>query len=175
MKKVMLFIASMLFAVSASAATLTLTSLSPNGAVTWSPDSVVSGTASRAGSEAIDNNWGITTDQTTNSVFNFGFARLINGASTSINVDNAGYELRDSTTALIASDFSLNALGFKFGALLTAGNSYFLNIFGDATGFNPTTTLLSVQAVPVPAALFLFAPALLGFLGLRRKATALVA
>jgi len=30
----------------------------------------------------------------------------------------------------------------------------------------------SVSAVPVPAALFLFAPALLGFLGLRRKANA---
>ncbi|MFW5427319.1 MAG: hypothetical protein ACKE8G_00740 [Methylophagaceae bacterium] len=29
----------------------------------------------------------------------------------------------------------------------------------------------NVSAVPVPAALFLFAPALLGFLGLRRKAT----
>ena len=28
---------------------------------------------------------------------------------------------------------------------------------------------VSVSAVPVPAALFLFAPALLGFLGLRRK------
>jgi len=41
------------------------------------------------------------------------------------------------------------------------------NIRSDAYAFEYT-----VSAVPVPAALFLFAPALLGFLGLRRKAAA---
>jgi len=43
-----------------------------------------------------------------------------------------------------------------------------------STGFSDTTFLewtpSNVSAVPVPAAVFLFAPALLGFLGFRRRA-----
>lgn len=42
--------------------------------------------------------------------------------------------------------------------------------FGDGLGDNDYDDLiLALKPVPVPAALFLFAPALLGFLGLRRK------
>lgn len=56
----------------------------------------------------------------------------------------------------------------------------FINIFGNLTNsdFIFKNAKLTVDynaipnAVPVPAALFLFAPALLGFLGLRRKAQA---
>ena len=58
--------------------------------------------------------------------------------------------------------------------MLLAGVTYFFDISG-VSGGTPLTATLSISAVPVPAALFLFAPALLGFLGLRRKATALVA
>jgi len=54
----------------------------------------------------------------------------------------------------------------------------FINADGiDTSSFNfangekvATIELTNVSAVPVPAAAFLFAPALLGFLGLRRKA-----
>jgi hypothetical protein len=45
----------------------------------------------------------------------------------------------------------------SMGAMADAGNQFYINVL-DAE-------------VPVPAALFLFAPALLGFFGLRRKAT----
>jgi len=54
---------------------------------------------------------------------------------------------------------------------LIAGNTYFFDILGKGlSGLNITLTVGTVSAVPVPAALFLFAPALLGFFGLRRKA-----
>ena len=45
---------------------------------------------------------------------------------------------------------------------------YFLDVDG-ISGHTFTGYDLSINAVPVPAALFLFAPALLGFFGLRRK------
>lgn len=56
---------------------------------------------------------------------------------------------------------------YSFSVLLIEGVSYALDIL-DASG-NKLEYKVSVSAVPVPAALFLFAPALLGFLGLRRK------
>lgn len=46
----------------------------------------------------------------------------------------------------------------------------FLLVTNEVSG---TTVRYNVSAVPVPAALFLFAPALIGFMGLRRKAKAL--
>ncbi|BDZ74627.1 hypothetical protein GCM10025856_23460 [Methylophaga marina] len=55
----------------------------------------------------------------------------------------------------------------SFIAFLEQGKVYALDIF-DASG-SKLEYKVSVSAVPVPAALFLFAPALLGFLGLRRK------
>ena len=55
----------------------------------------------------------------------------------------------------------------SFTVFLAAGVNYAVDIL-DATR-NVFKYDVSVSAVPVPAALFLFAPALLGLLGLRRK------
>ena len=55
-----------------------------------------------------------------------------------------------------------------FTAILTAGSFFgvdILNATSDVLKYD-----LSISAVPVPAALWLFAPALMGFFGLRRKA-----
>ena len=54
-----------------------------------------------------------------------------------------------------------------------AGNVLSLNMRVSEPG--DWIRVLTVSAVPVPAAVFLFAPALLGFMGLRRKAKNLVA
>ena len=58
---------------------------------------------------------------------------------------------------------TLNEIFFREGSLIIG--------FGDGLGDSDYDDLIiGVSAVPVPAAAFLFAPALLGFMGLRRKA-----
>jgi hypothetical protein len=75
-----------------------------------------------------------------------------------------------------------NTIGANNGSLLYWGIIDVLNPFtritfgntntNDVFGFDDMTigTIAQVNPVPVPAALFMFAPALLGFFGLRRKA-----
>ena len=67
----------------------------------------------------------------------------------------------------------LNSLSTTFTLLSDATVKFFINDsnYNDNTG----GMSLNVSAVPIPAAAFLFAPALLGFMGLRRKAKNTVA
>jgi hypothetical protein len=62
-------------------------------------------------------------------------------------------------------------LNSSFGNIVTA---QWLMVGGNTGAFNIDNISVnaSIGAVPVPAALFMFAPALLGFLGLRRKTKA---
>ena len=63
----------------------------------------------------------------------------------------------------LSQNITLNSIFLKKGSLVIG--------FGDAAGDGDYDDLIvGVSAVPVPAAAFLFAPALLGFMGLRRKA-----
>ena len=57
---------------------------------------------------------------------------------------------------------------FSFTTMIMAGVNYGLDIFNASS--DELKYDVSVSAVPVPAALFLFAPALLGLLGLRLRA-----
>ena len=67
----------------------------------------------------------------------------------------------------------MNAVGATFTLLSDATVKFFIN---DAqAGDNIGGMSLNVSAVPIPAAAFLFAPALLGFMGLRRRAQKTVA
>ena len=47
-------------------------------------------------------------------------------------------------------------------------------VIGTSESFGGSLDTVSVSAVPIPAAALLFAPALIGFMGLRRKAKNLV-
>ncbi|PHS32353.1 MAG: hypothetical protein COA95_03450 [Methylophaga sp.] len=69
----------------------------------------------------------------------------------------------------------INGLGF-IGALVTAyfsdntvTHGFYTATLQSGFGSEVNITTPGVNAVPVPAALFMFAPALLGFFGLRRK------
>lgn len=97
-------------------------------------------------------------------------------------VNNYSFTTPSGTTHIITSDTGryetadlalLNALGATFTLLSDATVQFFINDsnYGDNIG----GMSLNVSAVPIPAAAFLFAPALLGFMGLRRKAQKTVA
>lgn len=168
MKKTMLFFAALLFSISAHAATLNLTENFAMGAsqgVTLNNNSTVlaSGTVSNAG------NWfslfDLTTTQDTpvkvewkfNPTSSLESAQLVFGQ-----VDGFG-------GAYIGLPEIFNITGdFAFASFLTAGSVFavdILNATSDVLNYN-----LSISAVPIPATLFLFAPAIFGFLALRRKA-----
>jgi hypothetical protein len=167
MKKAMLFLVALMFSVGVNAATLTLTGIGSSGA-TQSVDVNNNSTVLAGGTVSEVGNWfsqfDLTSDTSTNVKVEWSFnpftaltgATVVFGEITGPN----GIFLPGAQTFDITADFS-------FTAFLAAGVYYGLDII------NATSNILkydvSVSAVPVPAALFLFAPALLGFLGLRRK------
>ena len=163
MKKAMLFIIALLFSVGASAASLTLTA-GTNPHVNSTIDSYQfngsSGpiaNASTSGPNFIT--WfNVTSDVDTVARVEWSFNPAENLDIAKLYFDSA-----------ITTEITRLTDGFTViqTILLTAGERFWLNVRGEALGNLAYT--MSVQAVPVPAALFLFAPALLGFLGLRRK------
>ena len=169
MKKAMLFIIALLFSVSASAASLNLTAgTNPNvnstiDAFQFNGTDTVVGHASTTGPDF--KTWfNVESDVDTAAVVEWTF----NPAE---NLDIAKLVFNSAITTKIVKFTD----GFSViqTVLLTAGQKFWLNVQGvalDNLGYT-----VSVQAVPVPAALFLFAPALLGFLGLRRKSAVAVA
>lgn len=70
-------------------------------------------------------------------------------------LDRRGGSLSNATLSLLWSDGSMSSTGL------------FQRSWNDTQNLSLSS---STSAVPIPAALFMFAPALMGFLGLRRKA-----
>jgi len=69
-------------------------------------------------------------------------------------------------------DWSLTSFSFLADNISTTLEFLFETDDGTRTWHIDDVSVNSVSAVPVPAALFMFAPALLGFFGFRRKAKA---
>ena len=67
----------------------------------------------------------------------------------------------------LLSYLGVNALTLAAGTIIVGFNDNGVNL-GDA---DYDDIIIALQPVPIPAAAFLFAPALLGFMGLRRRAT----
>jgi len=164
MKKAMLFVVSFLFAVSANAATLTL---SPAG-TSWNAVQTVyteTGSTVEGGGKAVGvfNPWSslfdVTSDTTTEAVISWNFfpESFVKSATLTFGNDEVG----------IIGQWTENS-NFSTTVLLAAGTSYWVDFTTVYSGI--VKYGLEVSAVPIPAALWLFAPALLGFLGLRRRA-----
>ncbi|MBL4900072.1 MAG: spondin domain-containing protein [Colwellia sp.] len=126
----------------------------------------------------------------------FSIASLLDGSESVLtievfNVYDAGTEVNDFATSAGNGLFGITGLGQmgpnqgvnENGMVTLVGDLGLAFIaFGSADGIDTsrfnfargasiaTIELTNVSAVPVPAAAFMFAPALLGFLGLRRKA-----
>ena len=164
MKKVMFLIVGMLFSFCASAATVLIT-----------PDSYTpsSGETSTSTSEFIDGyvDWQVEATATHSEVNQYTlFEVFFKDQSASTHIESARYELFDGTNIVNRGSFGTTS-DFWFKYVLQTGVSYTLSIFGDAIVL-PTFANVKVSAIPVPAALFLFAPALIGLFSLRRKAIA---
>jgi len=154
MKKVMFLIVGLLLSVSVNAASLTLT----GGFEIFSDSS----TAQRIQGVSGDN-W--TSD--------FGVFVDVDSPINAVTVENTdsllsltSVNLLDESMSIVGSSVFDGAGTWTLWALLTGGVQYTLQIVGSGTGSLTAT----VSAVPIPAALWLFAPALIGLFGFRRKA-----
>lgn len=103
-------------------------------------------------------------------LLSFAYSPRINQPATTngISVFWNGLEL-DSVTATGGS--SHNWTIFEFLVAGTGSDELTFSATGKDDSLGGSLDAVSVSAVPIPAAAFLFAPALLGLFGLRRKAT----
>lgn len=207
MKKVMLLIMGMFFAVNANAAIFSNGSFETGNFNSWSDDPttgstavVTSSTASLSGSgnvyTATEGNYfaELTADSSISQsiawsageTMTFDWAFLAFDYSPYI--DSAFFSLFDGTTLLKAltladvstvgdyGDTGWNTFSYSFvnagSGLISFGVANLLDNSVDSKLL--VDNLTPTNPVPVPAALLLFAPALLGFLGLRRKAAVAV-
>ncbi len=170
MKKVMLFVMSMLFAVSSSAATLTWVAPFDSEFEYSAPGATIGATDTYSveGSTTHEDKLYFTSDENVmaNSVALEFFDDQLDVSGVTLN----GFAFTDSVVSTLAGQMRVWTLN---NIALVAGEVN--NIVIGMTALGAGQWNVQVSAVPVPAALILFAPALLGFLGLRRKATALVA
>lgn len=83
-------------------------------------------------------------------------------------------DIADFTSVSINS--ATNMVGFDLSRITVLADSIWVNWQGLSFTSETIVSLdINQSAVPIPAAAFLFAPALLGFMGLRRKAKNLAA
>jgi len=165
MKKVMLLVVGILFAGSASSASLTLSEDGVSGASQDVSEfnnngALATGGGGTDGSETWASAFGLTTTEDTmaNVLWTFNPEANLQSATVGIGSDSVDDYIQ-----------TWNITGnFLFSFLFEADEYYWVDIFNAES--NGLEYDVSVSAVPVPAALFLFAPALLGFFGLRRKA-----
>jgi|TARA_A100001391_G_scaffold111717_1_gene74983 hypothetical protein len=164
MKQAMLFAIALFATVSANAATLTINPTgSTNATQTTSVDTgstvLGSGTVTN-GDEPWSSTYDVTTTEDTSTIIEWSFNPVAALTEATISFDNGvdPVQLFD-----ISGDF-------RFTGLIYAGTVASVNLLnGNRNVFKYDVSLQSVSEVPVPAAFFLLAPALLGFLGLRRK------
>ena len=161
MKKAMLFVVSFLFAVSANAATLDLTLAGTGGFLGGATQTINSNNSSDVSASGLGlgvtwySDFVLQSDKNTKALITF---EAIGASLSNHSSINVGFGDKSPFTGIFS---------FSQTVMLTAGTQYFFLLDGikNVAGYK-----LNVSAVPIPAALWLFAPALLGFFGLRRKA-----
>jgi len=157
MKKVMLFIAALMFSVAANAAPLDLVQ-GASGSALIDPSSGVRVAAAESNSTAT----AVTPDEFILTVASAGTLTfdgdLFPAGATSY------FEVLDGAATLISLVGGAATDSFMVALFVDAG-TYVVNVFSESGRYH-----FNIET-PIPAALFLFAPALLGFMGLRRKST----
>lgn len=161
MKKAMLFFAALLFSVNASAATLNLVGDAANvGTVGISSGQVVTASAALSKGQTVSDAYTLTTDALSGAYLSLTFNTLAPNTSVSI-FDGISF-----VEPAIVAVASLGVVDYFW--VLQAATDYVISIFIESANAGSNYDLR--VETPIPAALWLFAPALLGFFGLRRKA-----
>lgn len=164
MKQAMLFTIALFATTSINAATLTIQPTgSTNATQTTSVDTgttvLGSGTVT-SGDEPWSSTYDVTTTDDTSTVIEWSFNPVAALTQATLSFDNGVDPVQ---TFDISGDF-------RFTGLLYAGTVASIDLLnGNRNVFKYDVSLQSVSEVPIPAAFFLLAPALLGFIGLRRK------
>jgi len=170
MKKVMFMIVGMFFSLSVSAGSMVLTNtfdssddLPANPAVVSGLNTAVSIHADSGAfltGSSIDDSWNMfVTDDVPG--WNFGITS---------NQDASPFTATISDGSGVLATFNGITGDILFYYNFLTSGEFTLRVFGVASTTGQTSYDVDINEVPVPAALFLFAPALLGFFGLRRKA-----
>ncbi|PHS69263.1 MAG: hypothetical protein COB23_06480 [Methylophaga sp.] len=165
MKKVMLFAIALLFSVNASAASINVVNDDVFGSAAFlgtafnDTSSVVSNAVATEGEFEVL--YSAVTDVNTWAIVEWTF-----NPSTTLAWADLAF---DSTVSGFVPFFETVSGAFATYVYLEALEIYFFDIIGESLGNLGVT--MTVTAVPVPAALFLFVPALLGLFGLRRRVT----
>jgi len=167
MKKVMFMIVGVLFAVSVNAASLTITETTGTfgGSINGNGTDEVHVVSEQIRNTSIEHIFRVeNTGATTASAFRLWVSGDANAAS---NIDNFSVTVDGFEIATLLTAYNIYGVGVYNSLLIAAGDFVTVVVKGDFT--NSASYDLTL-ATPIPAALFLFAPALLGFFGLRRKA-----
>jgi len=193
MKKVMFLLVGMLFAVSVNASTVVYNSEAAFEASHYSGslEEFEDGTLNSGLSIVSDNaefiiEDGVMKDRLvagSGNITSFEFGSAVNafGGLFDLGVSGFGQGIEISFQAFLGATevLSTQIIGNGFFGFISDSVLFNKVVFsaGSGSGIAETYTLDNLRyglhtpsAVPVPAALFLFAPALLGFFGLRRKA-----
>jgi len=167
MKKVMFLIVGMLLSFGASAGSMVLTN-TVNSATAGSTSvsslntltSIHADSGDFINNASIDDSWNMAV---VDDVPGWDFRITSNQ-----NADPFSASIYSGATLLDTFSAVAGEINFYYNFL--ASGDFALKIFGIANANAQTSYDIDISEVPVPAALFLFAPALLGFFGLRRKA-----
>lgn len=156
MKKVMFIIVGMLFAVTVNAASLSLNLTNTVGSATINPSSGqwVSAAQPNIGNAGIADEFELEVVGRATRVW-------FDGDLTPTSAESS-FELFDSSDNLLKGLYVAATDSFAFNLMMDVGTYTIKVVTTRGYHFSAET--------PIPAALFLFAPALLGFFGLRRKA-----
>ena len=110
--------------------------------------------------------FGTRTGDTSLSFYKDGF---LVGSGSTLNSNTNDFHIGDTVSGLVAGlQFDTMVFNYLLGATTSGSNILNTQLLTHWT--QGVTYTSGVSAVPIPAALFMFAPALLGFMGFRRKA-----
>ncbi|MGC3981025.1 MAG: VPLPA-CTERM sorting domain-containing protein [Steroidobacteraceae bacterium] len=108
---------------------------------------------------------GVTSEATTTNLTNAGLTVGVNAVALTSSTDYAGYTgVRSGLSA-----FSL------YASVINNSSNWYINVGGDGSSYIPDTTAFAVQAVPLPAAVWLLISGLAGMFGFGRRREAALA
>lgn len=184
LKKLLILASSFLLSYNVSAAVISDFHIHPHKHATSFSDYDASSTSEFVTGDIIEDNWHImVSGDTMNSTYNFNttaaagyesatpvnFKALLLDLDGIIGTDSFGNNIYNQIVEISSNLMDI----ILFSQMMSPDNNYRIAVRGDVTSdftYNITATNAKVSAVPIPTALWLFAPTLMSILGFRRHA-----